>query len=57
MYSKVGDKVSRFKEKISKLEKELSNSFVDLVEKKGVDLEKSKKELGKVLDGLIRGKG
>jgi len=57
LYSKVGDKVSRFKEKISKLEKELSNSFVDLVEKKGVQLEKSKKKFGKVLDGLIRGKG
>ena len=48
--------MSGYKEKISKLEEELSNSFVDLVEKKGVELENSKKKLGKVLDGLIRGK-
>ena len=54
--NKKGDEVSGCKEKISELEKELSNSFVDLVEKKGVDLEESKKKLGKVVDRLIRGK-
>ena len=57
MYSKVVDEISGYKEKVSELENELSNSFVNLVEKKGVQLEKSKKKLGKVLDGLIRGKG
>jgi len=57
LYSKVADEVSRYKEKVFELENELSNSFVNLVEKKGVQLEKSKKKLSKVLDGLIIGKG
>jgi len=39
------------------VKKNLVVSFVDLVEEKGVELEKSKKKLGKVFDGLVRGKG